>query len=141
MTNIISVALFSVFLFLSFLHFYWSFGGKWGNQAVVPTKDGGAPVFIPGVISTFVVAIGLLCFGVFYLIKCGLIGINLPIWLDQYGFWILIFIFILRSIGDFDYVGFFKKHKSSPFALNDTKYYSPLCLVIGILTLVLELNN
>ncbi len=140
MAKIISIVLFSVFLFLFLIHFYWGFGGKWGNQSVVPTKDDGVPLFIPKVTSTFIVAIGLFCFGVFYLIKEELIEINLPVWVNQYGFWILIFIFIIRSIGEFNYVGFFKKHKSSQFAINDTKYYSPLCLVIGILTLVLALK-
>jgi len=138
---IITLFLFFIFLAISGLHFYWGFGGKWGNQGVVPTKVDGAPVFIPGTISTFIVAIGLLCFAIFYLIKYGFIKISLPAWTDQFGFWIIISIFILRAIGDFNYVGFFKKHKSSKFAINDTKYYSPLCLLIGLLTLILELFN
>lgn len=138
---IISLVLFLIFMVLSAIHFYWGFGGKWGSHAVVPTKENGEPVFIPRTISTFVVAIGLLCFGLFYLIKYGLIAVSLPKWIDQYGFWIIASIFIMRAIGDFNYVGFFKKHKSSKFAINDAKYYSPLCLVISILTLVLELKN
>jgi Protein of unknown function (DUF3995) len=138
---IITILLFLVFTAISVLHFYWGFGGKWGIYSVVPTKDDGLPVFIPRTISTFIVAIGLLGFGVFYLIKYSCITVSLPIWLNEYGFWIIIFIFTLRAIGDFNYVGFFKKHKSSDFALNDTKYYSPLCLVIGILTLILALYN
>ncbi|PTT14637.1 DUF3995 domain-containing protein, partial [Flavobacterium sp. HMWF030] len=56
-------------------------------------------------------------------------------------FWIIIFIFILRAIGDFNYVGFFKKHRNSEFALKDTKYYSPLCLLIGVLTLLVVFCN
>ncbi|WP_222439555.1 DUF3995 domain-containing protein [Spirosoma utsteinense] len=38
------------------------------------------------------------------------------------------------------YVGFFKKIKHTPFGKNDTRYYSPLCLLIGVLTLVVVLN-
>ncbi|WP_281635816.1 DUF3995 domain-containing protein [Flavobacterium marginilacus] len=45
----------------------------------------------------------------------------------------------MRAIGDFNYVGFFKKIKLAKFGKNDTKYFSPLCLIIGILTLILEL--
>ncbi|KRD10100.1 hypothetical protein ASE21_10280 [Flavobacterium sp. Root901] len=137
--KIISIVLFLLFLFLSVIHFYWGFGGKWGSQAVVPTKNNGIPVFIPGAVSTFIVAVSLLSFGTFYLIKSGFIQISLPIWLYKSGFWILISIFTLRAIGEFNYVGFFKKYKTSQFAVNDTKYYSPLCLLISILTLVLEL--
>lgn len=138
---VIAVVLFLIFALLSIIHFYWGFGGKWGSQAVVPTKDDTKPLFVPGTISTFIVGIGLLCFAFFYLIKYRLIEIILPAWLDKYGFWIIISIFTLRAIGEFNYVGFFKKHTSSKFAINDTKYYSPLCLVIVILTLVLQFKN
>ncbi|QGK74692.1 DUF3995 domain-containing protein [Flavobacterium sp. SLB02] len=138
---IITFILFLIFMTLSSLHFYWGFGGKWGSRAVVPTKENGIPVFVPRTILTFVVAVGLLCFGLFYLINYGFIEMSFPIWLDKTGFWIIASIFILRAIGDFNYVGFFKKHKSSKFAINDTKYYSPLCLLIGIFTLVLEFYN
>jgi hypothetical protein len=47
----------------------------------------------------------------------------------------------LRAIGDFNYVGFFKKIKHTKFGKNDTKYFSPLCLTIGVLTIILELIN
>ncbi|MFH6957794.1 DUF3995 domain-containing protein [Flavobacterium aquidurense] len=138
---IITLVLFLIFATISALHFYWGFGGKWGSQAVVPTKDDGMPLFVPRTISTFIVAIGLLGFGIFYLIKYGLIAVSLPEWLNKSGFWIIISIFILRAIGDFNYVGFFKKHKSSEFAIKDTKYYAPLCLLIGVLTLILVFCN
>ncbi|MFG4005143.1 DUF3995 domain-containing protein [Flavobacterium aquidurense] len=138
---IITLLLFLIFATISALHFYWGFGGKWGSQAVVPTKDDGMPLFVPRTISTFIVAIGLLGFGIFYLIKYGLIAVSLPEWLNKSGFWIIISIFILRAIGDFNYVGFFKKHKSSEFAIKDTKYYAPLCLLIGVLTLILVFCN
>lgn len=138
---IITILLFLIFLSISAIHFYWAFGGKRFSGAVVPTKDDTQPLFVPGAISTFIVAIGLLCFGVFYLIKYGFIKVNLPILINQFGFWFIASIFIVRAIGDFNYVGFFKKHKNSKFAINDTKYYSPLCLLIGILTLILEISN
>lgn len=138
---VITLILFLVFATISAIHFYWAFGGKWASRAVVPTNDNGEPLFIPKIISTLVVAIGLLCFGLFYLVKHGFITISLPVWLDKYGFWIIIFIFILRAIGDFNYVGFFKKHRNSEFGIKDTKYYSPLCLLIGVLTLILVFCN
>lgn len=40
--------------------------------------------------------------------------------------------FIVRAIGDFKYVGFFKKIYNSSFASLDTRYFSPLILVLGI---------
>ena len=141
MTTIFAIILFLIFLFLSSIHFYWGFGGRWGSEAVIPVKDNNAKVMMPGALPTFIVALGLLGFGLFILIKSGLINLDLPFWLEKYGLWIIAGIFILRTIGDFKYVGFFKKIKQTKFGQNDTKYYSPLCLLIGILTIFIELNN
>ena len=38
-----------------------------------------------------------------------------------------------RGIGDFRYVGFFKRVKGSLFATRDTYLYSPLCMVLAVL--------
>ena len=40
-------------------------------------------------------------------------------------------VFLLRAIGDFKYVGIFKTIKHSTFAQNDSKWYSPLCLFLS----------
>jgi hypothetical protein len=40
-------------------------------------------------------------------------------------------IFIARSIGEFRWLGFFKKHRGSAFSKWDTLMYSPLCLLLG----------
>lgn len=65
MAKIIAVLLFSIFLFLSSVHFYWAFGGKWGTQGVYPTPDENTPPRNPGIFATLVVAIALFAFGVF----------------------------------------------------------------------------
>lgn len=138
MKLLLSIPLFSVFLFLSGIHFYWGLGGKWGIQATVPTKIDNEKMMNPGFIACFVVAFGLLGFGLLVLIKANLLKISLPSWILNYGMWIVASIFILRAFGDFNYVGFFKKVKSTEFGQKDTKYYSPLCLLIGILALLLQ---
>ena len=46
-------------------------------------------------------------------------------------------IMLIRAVGDFKYVGFFKKIKGTIFAQNDTHFYSPLCLLISINALYL----
>ncbi len=141
MITLIAIILFLIFLFISSIHFYWGMGGRWGAKAVFPARDENHPAKNPGPIPTFIVATGLLGFGLFYLIKCGLIPIDLPGWLDKYGLWIIACIFILRAIGEFRYLGFFKKIKQTEFGKNDSRYYSPLCLVIGLLTLIIELYS
>lgn len=144
MTTIIAIILFAIFLILSGIHIYWGFGGQWGNSAVIPTKGDNVKVIIPGVLPTFIVAFGLIGFGVLVLMNALELDFKLPLWFDiirNYGLWIIASIFILRAIGEFNYIGFFKKYKQTKFGQNDTKYYSPLCLTIGVLTIILELNK
>ena len=141
MTITISIILFLVFLFLSAIHVYWSLGGKWSSDAVIPIKEYSKKVFTPGAFSTFIVALGLLSFGLFILVKAALLKFQIPLWLNQSGLWIIAGIFFLRAIGEFKYVGFFKKIKHTQFGRNDTKYYSPLCLIISILIVIIEVNK
>ncbi|SKC10550.1 Protein of unknown function [Sphingobacterium nematocida] len=139
MTTIIALILTIVFFTLSGIHIYWSFGGKWANNSVVPSNDDDIKVIMPGFIPTFTVAIGLLIFGGIVLLNIIELA-NQPSVLyviRKYGLWFIIGIFTLRAIGDFKYMGFFKKVKQTKFGKNDTKYYSPLCLTIGILALLL----
>ncbi len=138
MIYILAILVFLVFLFLSSIHVYWGFGGRWGSQAVFPTKDDATPPVNPGPIPTFIVAFGLLGFGLFVLVKSGLIAFALPLWLDTYGLWIIAGIFLLRAVGEFTYVGFFKKYTQTKFAKNDTKYYSPLCALLGLSIIILQ---
>jgi hypothetical protein len=141
MTTTIAIILILIFLFISAIHFYWAFGGTRGSDSVLPIKENNVKVLNPSVLSTVTVALGILGFGLFILVKSGLLDFNLPNWLNKYGLWIIASIFIIRAIGDFNYVGFFKKIKQTKFGKSDTKYFSPLCLLIGILTLILELNT
>jgi hypothetical protein len=137
----VSLLLSIIFLFLAAIHIYWGFGGKSGSAASVPAGENNKPVLKPGKFECFVVALGLLGFGVFVLIKAGIILSGLPNWLLQYGLWAIIALFVLRAVGEFKYIGFFKKIKTTQFGQLDTKYYSPLCLLIGLLGTILEFLN
>nr|WP_295921758.1 DUF3995 domain-containing protein [uncultured Dyadobacter sp.] len=141
MAYTISLVLFLIFLFLSGLHFYWGVGGRWGSKGVFPTQDNMIKANMPGIVPCFIVAIGLLGIGIFVLSKGGLLHLPLPVWLDHYGLWVIAAIFIVRAIGDFNYVGFFRKVKHTRFGKNDQKYYTPLCLAMGILAAVLAQLN
>ena len=83
-------------------------------------------------IDSAIVGIGLTAFGIFYVLKSGIFEYNLPEWIMKYGSWIIPIIFLLRAIGEFKYVGFFKSVKKTDFGKLDTKFFSPLCLIIGI---------
>ena len=47
--------------------------------------------------------------------------------------WVFAAMFALRAIGDFRYVGFFKRIRDTRFARLDTLAYSPLCAVLAVL--------
>lgn len=110
MITIISILLFLTFAFLSAIHFYWALGGRWGSQAVFPTKDDNIKPQMPGRIPTFIVAFGLLAIGFFILQKGAFLHFKIPSWLDNYGLWAIAGIFIVRAIGDFNFVGFFQEN-------------------------------
>lgn len=131
MLIIISTILIIIFLFLSGLHFYWGFGGEWGNGAVIPTKEDNTRLMMPGVIPKFIVTFGFLGFVIVILMNVVTLDFKLPLWLDiirKYELLSIVIIFTLRAIGEFNYVGFFKKCKQKKFGQNDTKYYSPFML-------------
>lgn len=57
---------------------------------------------------------------------------SLPPWTSQWAATVLGAVFVLRSIGDFRLVGFFKSVRGTGFAAWDTRLYSPLCLLLGL---------
>lgn len=132
--TILSIVLFLVFSVLSGFHFYWLMGGKYGVTKVIPTKgvDAVNTQAIPP-IATLIVALVLLSFGAMYLLSAELLTFGVPNWIMQYGPWFVPSIFILRAIGEFKYVGFFKRIKDTEFAKADTRLFSPLCLGIGLI--------
>jgi hypothetical protein len=115
-----------IFIGISGIHFYWALGGKLGIKAVIPEIEGKS-AFSPPLLATIVVALSML-------IGAWLSWKPTPTHYTAilvYGNLVIGIIFLLRAIGDFRYVGFTKKVKGSLFAQYDTKYYSPLCLVVA----------
>jgi hypothetical protein len=55
----LSLLLFSTFLALAALHFNWAFGGQWGFDKALPTKETGERVLNPKKIDSAIVAVGL----------------------------------------------------------------------------------
>lgn len=136
---ILSILLSLILIGLGLIHFNWVIGGKFGFSESLPIKENGERVLNPKKIDSAIVGIGLTAFGIFYVLKSGLFVYDLPEWIMKYGGWIIPIIFILRAIGEFKYVGFFKSIKKTDFGKLDTKLFSPLCLIIGILGIIIHL--
>ena len=141
MESVLSVILFVILAILGLVHFYWMFGGEWGLDNALPTKENGERVLHPRKVDTGVVGMGLLLFGAFYLIKSAMVVVNIPDWILKFGSWVIPVIFILRAIGDFRYAGFFKKIKETNFGKWDTRLFCPLCLIIGLLGCFVALTS
>jgi len=114
-----------VFGGISAIHFYWAFGGKRGKQAALPITKTGTPLFEPGFWACAIVGCafaGLLAFVnfgyLFFRQKHTILSVLIAV------------AFFFRAVGDFNYVGFFKKVKNTGFAKRDDKYYVPLCLLV-----------
>ena len=136
---ILSVILSGIFLVLALIHFNWVIGGTFGFAASLPANENGERVLNPKKIDSAIVAIGLTTFAFFYAFKSGILQYNLPEWILQYGGWIIPILFLLRAIGDFKYVGVFKKIRKTTFGKIDTKLFTPLCLTIAICGIFIQL--
>ncbi len=141
LVTLVSTVLFLIFMALGGIHLYWFGGGtKWAEK-VIPSKDGiGDAKSIPK-FATLLVALILLSFGLLYLLRITRLDFNLPIFIVKYAYWFIPAIFILRAVGEFKYVGFFKKIKHTEFAQADSRIFSPLCFIIGILGIYVQLNS
>jgi hypothetical protein len=137
--TILESILIIVFLTISIIHFYWVFGGLKGLSKALPTDEKGKRIFNPGKIETAIVGLGLLFFAIYYSTKAGILELDVPKLIVDYSGWIISSIFILRAIGEFKYVGFFKKIKHTEFGKFDSKYFSILSLTIGIIGVLIEL--
>lgn len=138
---VLSLILCVIFFILSIIHFNWVFGGEFGFDSSLPTNEKGERVINPKKMESGVVGTGLMAFAFFYLIKSGLVVMDLPEWIMKYVSWIIPMIFILRAIGEFKYIGFFKKIRKTEFGKLDSRFYSPLCLAVGIIGILIELKN
>ena len=127
-----SLLLSFTFFSLSIIHFNWAMGNKWGLSNALPTDANGNAVLQPTIIDTLIVGTGLLFFALFYFSQTKYSFIHPPRWINPTLRWFIPIIFLLRSIGDFKYVGFFKEITETEFASMDSLFYSPLCLVIAI---------
>lgn len=148
MVIITAIILALLFLVLSGFHWCWAFG--WGigltRISVVPERQNsnGAKTFKPRPLETIAVALGLMGFASVVLLRANIVQFGAPfsilsVW-SAYGIWAIVAIFLLRSIGEFKYVGLFKSVRTTNFAYWDTRLFTPLCLVISLLSVIIAIQ-
>ncbi len=127
--EIVGSAVAVIFALLALIHVGWAARGRSGS-AVIPTV-GGRPTFAPSRLTTLAVAVALTAAALTVLLRVGLIESPFSTGVVRAGTGVLGAIFLLRAIGDFRLVGFFKSVRTTAFATNDTIFFSPLSLALG----------
>ena len=127
----IPVALTAVLVTLSAIHVYWAVTGSTASRGVIPEVDG-KPLFTPSRSATLLVA-ALLLVAAFIAASRG--QLVAPAGRGSLVHWAAIVaavVFLLRAVGEFRYVGFFKRRRGTRFATLDSWLFSPLCVLIGL---------
>ncbi|HEX4406183.1 MAG TPA: DUF3995 domain-containing protein, partial [Polyangia bacterium] len=55
-----------------------------------------------------------------------------PSALGRCGAWGVAVALVARAVGDFNYIGFFKRRRATRFASLDSRLYTPLALALGL---------
>ena len=102
-----------------------------GGAGAVPMTEG-KPLFQPSGRATVAVGVVLLLFALLVAGTSGLLPLGVPAWLLRWLCYALALGLLARAVGEFKYVGFFKRVVGSRFATLDTFVYSPLCLALAM---------
>jgi Protein of unknown function (DUF3995) len=121
----------AVFVALALWHFFMVLAPSQGASGAVPSVEG-KPLFVPSTKATVAVGIVLLSFAVLVAATAGVVALPIPRFVVVWLCYALALGLLARAIGEFKYVGFFKRIRGSRFAKLDTMVYSPLCLLLAI---------
>jgi hypothetical protein len=131
MIPFIAAACAVIFAGLAAIHVRWAFRGPGAFTAGVPSRPDGSPVLSPGPVAALGLAALLLASGWFLLERAGL-GLDvLPAPLPAIGTAGVAVVLLVRGVGDFRYVGLFKRIRDTPFARMDSRLYTPLVVALA----------
>ena len=120
-----------VFVALAVWHFRMALWPSSGVGGAVPSVSGKL-LFVPSIKATAGVGVVLLLFAGLVAAAGGLLEVGTPPRVLSWACLALALGLLARAIGDFKYVGFFKRVRDSRFARLDTMVYSPLCLLLAV---------
>jgi len=118
------------FVALALWHFYMALVPGSGASGAVPSVDG-KPLFTPTRKATVGVGMVLLLFSALVAATASMISVGLPRVALSWLSYALAVGLLARAVGEFKYVGFFKRVHGTKFARLDTMLYSPLCLLLA----------
>jgi len=127
----IALSISVAFVVLALWHFRMALLPSAGAGGAVPSAEG-KPLFVPSAKATVAVGVVLLLFAGLVAATGGLVEVGIPRRLLTGSSSALALGLLARAIGEFKYVGFFKRIRGTRFAQLDTWLYSPLCLLLAV---------
>jgi hypothetical protein len=115
------------------LHVYWAAGGRLLLPQTVPSRPATKePTFEPGRLGAGIVALAL-AHALFTLgAAFGLWGAPWSPDATRYSAYVWTGLFVVRVVGDFRWLGLFKRVRGTPFARADDWVFTPICAIVGI---------
>jgi hypothetical protein len=130
MSNQAALTLCLIFVVLALWHFYMALAPRSGQGGTVPSVEG-KPLFAPSRRATAAVGVVLLLFSGLVAATAGIVSVGLPQAALSWLSYALAAGLLARAVGEFRYIGFFKRVRGTTFATLDTFVYSPLCVLLG----------
>ena len=137
-----AMALFLALAIIAFaggFHAHWALGGRLGFSVSLPQRPDGSPVMAHRLgwwrPAAGAVALGLACLAALLLGRAGYVELPLPAALVRIALGAVGAAFVARALVPNLYVGFFKRLRTTRWAKYDTRLYSPLFLLLGLLLL------
>jgi len=110
------------------LHVYWAATGPADMEGFGPAPADGQPAFQPGPMLTLAVAVALGVMATLVTLRAFNTGPRIIHWLTLAGTIVL----ALRAVGDGRQVGFTKTNRSTRFAQNDDRIFTPLVTLLAL---------
>jgi hypothetical protein len=120
-----------LFVALALWHVRMAISPASGESGAVPS-EAGKPLFVPSARGTLAVAFVLLLFAGLVAATAGFFHLGVPQRVLAWLCYALALGLLARAIGEFKYLGFFKRVRGSRFARLDTLVYSPICLLLAL---------
>jgi hypothetical protein len=131
MNTALALVISLAFLVLALWHFRMALSPAGGTGGAVPSVNG-KPLFVPSAQATVAVGVVLLACALLVAATAGLVRVGISGQVLSWASFALALGLLARAVGEFKYVGFFKRVRGSRFARLDTLVYSPLCLALAV---------
>jgi hypothetical protein len=135
----------AIIAFAASFHLHWALGGRTGFSVSLPQRPDGTPVMAHRLPwwrpAAGAVALGLVALALLLLGHAGHLPIPLPAGVARAALLASGAAFVARALVPNRYVGFFKSLRSTRWARFDTRLYSPLFLLLGLLLLASAWNG